>query len=384
MKKTILFLLVFITILFLYGCNKDTTTIKETSEEDLYIVENPESYDELVYNVKEIKAMIGPDSLNHEWLNEMGIYGGDLGMPVKVDDRILYLFGDSFSGENRTGLWFSNFGALSKDFNFDDGITFDSAISKNDTMVSPLVQGKHHDNNAEDKTKEVTKIPTGAIQIGDYVYMFYMSVRYWGGSTGWLVTFNQCVKSNKNDLVNWVDVEGLRWNDEEAYNFGQIYPYADPNSDYIYLYAIPGGRTGSCVLARTTRENFENREKIEYLVDKDTYVKGDSGLEMLKNNPYYIANGRIGEPCVSYNKYLNKYMMIFSSTRNNKSAVYMLLSDSPDKEFTGDHILFDNSKYTYYGGFTIDSMQKFDGKVIYLVSSRWSTYRTYNTLVVFK
>ena len=113
MKKTILFLLVFITILFLYGCNKDTTTIKETSEEDLYIVENPESYDELVYNVKEIKAMIGPDSLNHEWLNEMGIYGGDLGMPVKVDDRILYLFGDSFSGENRTGLWFSNFGALS-------------------------------------------------------------------------------------------------------------------------------------------------------------------------------------------------------------------------------------------------------------------------------
>ena len=91
-----------------------------------------------------------------------------------------------------------------------------------------------------------------------------MSVRYWGGSTGWLVTFNQCIKSHKDDLVDWVEVEGLRWDDEEAYNFGQIYPFDDPLSDYIYFYCIPGGRTESCVLARTTKENFESKNEVEY------------------------------------------------------------------------------------------------------------------------
>ena len=169
MRKGIILLFIVSILLVMAGCKKDTTSITTTNEIDKYTVENRESYDDLVYNVKQISSMIGPDSPNFEWLSEMGIYGGDLGMPVKVDDKILYLYGDSFSGENRTGMWFSNFGALSTDYDFDDGITFDSALSKNGNIVSPLAQGKHHDNNAEDKTKEVTKIPTGGIQIGDYV-----------------------------------------------------------------------------------------------------------------------------------------------------------------------------------------------------------------------
>ena len=82
-----------------------------------------------------------------------------------------------------------------------------------------------------------------------------MSVRYWGANAGWLVTYNQCLKSR--DLETWEKVEGLRWNDDEAYNFGQIYPFDDPNSDYIYLYAIPGGRSGGLVCARVLENEFE-------------------------------------------------------------------------------------------------------------------------------
>ena len=52
--------------------------------------------------------------------------------------------------------------------------------------------------------KEVTKIPTGAITIGDTVYLFYMSVRYWGANAGWLVTYNQCLKSR--DLETWEEI----------------------------------------------------------------------------------------------------------------------------------------------------------------------------------
>lgn len=350
----------------------------------LNLAKNPVSYNEMVYHVEEVASMLGPDSINGEWLAEMGAYGADLGMPVKIGDQIMYLFGDTFSGDNRTGLWNSNFATLSTDFDFSDGITFDSAVSKNGTMIKAVAQGKHNDNDEFDKETEVTKIPTGGIQIGDYVYVFYMSVRYWGTAKGWLITYNQCIKSKIDDLINWEDVESLRWNDEEAYNFGQIYPFKDPKSDYIYLYCIPGGRTESCCLARTKEAYFESRDEIEYLVSEGTWVKGDAGLASLKENPYYIAEGAIGEPCVCYNPYLDKYMLTFTSTRNGKSAVYMLLSDSPDQKFTGDIVLFDNNVFWYYGAFLIPDMMEDNGKTFYIVASRWATYRTYVAKVILK
>ena len=357
--------------------------VAEGASITIKVAKTPVSFDEAVWHVEEIASMLGPDSTN-PWLADMGAYGGDLGMPVKVDDKIIYLFGDTFSGDNRTGLWSSNFAAVSTDYNFADGITFDSAVSKNGIMIKPIAQGKHNDNNEFDKETEVTKIPTGGIQIGEYVYVFYMSVRYWGGSTGWLVTYNQCIKSKSDDLINWEDVTSLRWNDEEAYNFGQIYPFKDPNSDYIYLYCIPGGRTSSCCLARTKAAYFEDRDKVEYLVSKDTWVEGDDGLLALKDNPYYIANGRIGEPCVCFNPYLNKYMLTFTASRGGKSAVYMLLSSSPDQEFTEERILFDNDIFHYYGAFLIPDMLEENGKVFYVVSSRWETYRTYVAKIILK
>lgn len=358
--------------------------VEKGKEIVLNVCKKARSYDDMVFHVEEVASMLGPDSINFELLSEMGAYGADLGMPVKVGDRLMYLFGDTFSGDNRTGLWNSNFAAFSSDFDFSDGIIFDEVLSKNGTMIMSIARGKHQDNDEFDKTVEVTKIPTGAIQIGEYVYVFYMSVRYWGGSTGWLVTYNQCIKASVDDLTTWTDVDNLRFNDEEAYNFGQIYPFKDPNSDYIYLYAIPGGRTQSCVLARTTAENFENKDEIEYLVSEGTWVKGSQGLQSLNTSPYYICKGAVGEVCVSYNAYLGKYMMTFTSNRNGKSAVYMMLSDNPDTEFTGNHILFDNSDFFYYGAFLTQDLMEDSGKTFYIIASRWSTYRTYVAKVVLK
>ena len=176
----------------------------------------------------------------------------------------------------------------------------------------PFAQGLHNAGQIENTGTEVTKIPTGGIRLGDNVYIFYMSIRYLGVSGEWLVTYNQCVKSNINDLFNWENVESLRWNDTEAYNFGQIYPYKDPKSDYVYLYSIPGGRSGRPVVSRVLVSNFENRSEYEYETAPNTWVKGDEGLAILKDNPYYVRDNKATELSICYNEYLKKYMMIYS------------------------------------------------------------------------
>ena len=324
-----------------------------------------------------IGKFTGPESINGEVLNDSGIYGTDLGMSIDLGSEIIYLFGDTFSGEKRTGLWFSNFVARSTDRDFYDNVKFDSVVSRDNGMAQPFAQGAHQQDDKDDLTKEVTKIPTGGIRIGDYVYIFYMSVRYWGVGGEWLVTYNQCVKSRINDLFNWVNVESLRWDEGEAYNFGQIYPYKDPKSDYVYLYSIPGGRSGKPVVSRVLVSNFENRDEYEYQVSANTWVKGDEGLNTLNTTPYYVRDQKASELSVCYNEYLKKYMMVYSIGGN----ATMFTSDTPYGEF-GNPVVLHSAPY--YGTVTSEALLADGGRIIYFPGSYWTEYNTYFIQVVLK
>ena len=318
----------------------------------------------------------GPGSMNEEVLLDAGISGCDLGIPVDLGDEIIYLFGDTFSGEGRTGFWFSNYIAKSKDRTFYDGVTFDSIVTRENGMVLPFAQGAHEDGTIENTGAEVTKIPTGGIKIGEYVYIFYMSVRYWGPNATWLINYNQCIKSK--DLVNWENVENLRWEEDEAFNFGQIYPFKDPKSDYIYLYSIPGGRQGNTVTSRVKIEDFESRSEYEYLVGNDEWIKGDDGLKILKENPYYTTTApKVSEMCVMYNEHLQKYTMIFAQG----GIVYMYESKTP-------YGVFDNPTKLYqgviYGSVTSQTIIEDNGMTIYFPVSNWDVYNTFWIQVRFK
>ncbi len=365
-----------------YKDNNVGDEVKESSKVKIQVSKTKENtvYHEdssIVWYSTEIGKFTGPDSINEEVLIDAGISGTDLGFSIDLGDEIIYLFGDTFSGEKRTGLWFSNFIAKSKDRNFFDNVEFDSVVSRDNGMAQPFAQGAHQQDDEFDKTKEVTKIPTGGIRLGDNVYIFYMSIRYWGVSGEWLVTYNQCVKSNINDLFNWENVESLRWNDDEAYNFGQIYPYKDPKSDYVYLYSIPGGRSGKPVVSRVLASNFENRSEYEYETAPNTWVKGDEGLTTLKDNPYYVRDNKATELSVCYNEYLKKYMMIYSIGGN----ATMFTSDTPYGEFTNPVVLHSAPNY---GCVTSDALLADGGRIIYFPGSYWSVYNTFFIQVVLK
>jgi hypothetical protein len=267
-------------------------------------------------------------------------------------------------------MWYSNFVAISDDKKMHDGIAFSEVVSRPNGMALPFAQGAHQDGNEFDNRVEVTKIPTGAITLGDTVYLFYMSVRYWGASGKWNVNYNQCLKST--DLYTWEEVDGLRWTEELAFNFGQIYPFDDPNSDYIYLYAIPGGRSGGLVCARVLEDEFENKDAYEYEVGPNEWLKGGLGLEALKENPYYLVDPRVAEPCVTYNPYLGKYVFTHSM-----GGSCMFTADKPYEPFKDKVVLVDSQYLGTYGVFTSANLFEENGKVFYIACSRWAEYNVY-------
>lgn len=357
-------------------------SIEKGSMIDLKIAKKPDnslSKDSKVMYVSEVCELTGPTSVNAEDLLAAGIYGTDLGIPVKVGDEMIFLFGDSFSGPNMKGGWKSNFMTKVKDDTYWDDLIMETIVNDRGGAL-PFYEGRHQGGNETDNSVEVTKIPTGGITIGDTVYIFYMSIRYWGVAGSWNVNYNSVVKSNVNDLHNWEEVNELTWTEEQAYNFGQIYPFEDPNSEYIYIYGIPGGRNGACQVGRTTKENFLNFEEYEYLVAEETWVKGSAGLNQLKgDDSYCIIDPIVSEMSVVYNPYLGKYMTVFY--RNSK--LVMMTADTPYSKFGNSVTLLDQTDYNgIYGGFIHPEFLADGGQSFYMTVSCWEVYNVYWVKVV--
>ena len=354
-----------------YENNSANEVVEKESTINVQVAAMPEnavSFDDSVMYVSRIDNLTGKDSVNNsEILFNAGIMGTDLGFSFDFKGQTVFLFGDTFGGENRQGMWYSNFVAISDDKEMYDGIAFSEVVSRPNGMALPFAQGAHQDNNEFDNSVEVTKIPTGAVTINDTVYLFYMSVRYWGASGRWNINYNQCLKST--DLYTWEEVEGLRWTEELGINFGQIYPLDDPNSDYIYLYGIPGGRFGNMVCGRVLKSEIENFEQYEYQVDDNVWAKGSQGLAQLQSNPYYLTEGRAAEPCICYNPYLGKYMFL-----NSVDGVWMYLGDTPYQKFEERVKLMEGSYAGIYGPATSTNLFEENGKAFYLVGSNWGIY----------
>ena len=352
------------------------------SSVDVLIAEKPanaKTKDDRIMYISEVCKLTGPDSCNYDDLIAAGIYGTDLGIPVKVGDEIIMLFGDSFSSAGMRGAWKSNFITKVTDNTYHDDLIMETIVNDRGAAL-PFYEGRHEGGNETDNSVEVTKIPTGGITIGDTVYIFYMSIRFWGDGGYWNVNYNGVVKSSVNDLKNWTEVTGLTWTEEEAPNFGQIYPFEDPNSDYIYLYGIPGGRQGGCTLGRTTKENFLNKNEYEYLVGNDKWEKGASGLAKLKgDNAHFVIGPSVSELSVVYNEYLGKYMTVFYRA----GKLVMLTSDTPYSKFSNAVTLLDQTDYNgIYGGFLHPEFLADGGQSFYMTVSCWDVYNVYWVKVV--
>ena len=347
--------------------------------------EDAKNYDnEVVKYSSYIEKTTGPESVNADILTAAGQSGTDLGIPFELPDgRVMLLYGDTFSAPNMGGMWRSNFMAITSDKDLTDGLNFDSVVTNDIGALQPFAQGAHQNGSEENIGTEVTKIPTGGISIGNDVYMFYMSIRYWGVAGSWLVTYNQCLKATDSTYTEWVDVPSLRWKEEEFYYGGQIFPYEDPKDEnHIYFISIPGGRNSGAVMFRVTKENFENRDEYEYLVAEDTWVKGDEGMSQLNEDPYFIVDPSCSEPSVMYSEYLDKYMVCTAKG----SGISILLADEITGPYDDLYTVIEGSDYPgMYGGFATHLFQDSDGQRIYLqLSQRTPIYNTSLIEVVFQ
>ena len=210
-----------------------------------------------------------------------------------------------------------------------------------------------------------------------------MSIRYWGVGGDWRVTYNQCLKADDSTYKSWSNVESLRWDEDELYYAGQIYPFNDPKDDeHIYFTSIPGGRNNGAVMFRVDKDKFENRDEYEYLTSKNTWTKGDDGMKKLNDNPYFIMSPGVSEPSIVYSEYLDKY--VFATLKG--SNIVFGVSDNVCGPYNETYPVVSSSDFPgLYGGFVHSKFMDSDGQRMYIQLSRWTPiYNTYLVEVVLK
>jgi len=370
------------------------------------------SYADEVKNVSFVSTITGAASKSKT--DEMTVGGCDLGFPIynETNDTMYMAFGDTFTSPLQSGRWRSNVLAKSTDTNFADGLDIDSFVSSPSGIAKPAIEGHHVDR------LEMTKIPTGGIEIDGTMYMFYFSKYSWNVNSNISMNYGGAVKSVDNG-ENWSRVYDMTWvnhitddlsvdqaqvaniqtliNEDvdlganggsvdlahhEGYDFTQIFP-KDGGDGYIYMFGEGGYRSQGLKLARVAKANIETFDEYEYFTgyddsDAPIFVKGRAGLDAMKdNNDSYIIGATFGEMSLVYNAFLGKWMA-FSVTYSagSSGALY----------FTADNIYGPYSQYgvllfpptnavtpqsSIYAPLTHEKWQENDGQTFYLAISTW-------------
>ena len=375
---------------------------------------------------------------------QWNVGGTDLGFPIynSKNDTMYYAFGDTFGDPGQTTMWRSNTLAMSRDFDFSDGIAIEDYY-KGPTGIAKAVIDGYHNLNAG---YEATKIPTGGIEVDGNLYLFYMSIRQWDG---WIVNYNGAVKSADNGQT-WQRVYDMTWpvtdgttevganvgvTDPSRYesgpfaftpeqiaedtlrlanqtvsqldreptepdyvtlegrsapNFGQIFPI-DGKDGYIYILGIPGGRSMGVKLGRVKKENIEHFDQYEYFTGKDesgapVFVQGKEGLAaILDKDTGVIIEAPCGELSFAYNAYLGKWVSVNSIDKEGKGLT-MRVADALWGDWSEPYKICDSDDFqpiaegVSYGGQIHEKLTEENGKIFYIVVSQWMP--TYNSCLI--
>lgn len=432
-NKIINIILSLVIALSFFACEKPEDNIQPPSPRDALWI-----YSDMVEYSKYVELMTGENSPNRTTQWDMG--GTDLGFPIynSINNKMYYAFGDSFSDPGQTSRWRSNTLAISEDYDFSDGITINDYY-KGATGIAKAVIDGHH---TLTYGYEVTKIPTGGIEVNGNIYLFYMSIRQWDG---WIVNYNGVVKSSDNGLSwerlydltwavtdgiteigdnvgidpnrylngeyalssqtvaadtlllanqtinlsdrNYTEVDYISLEGRAAPNFGQIFP-VDGKDGYIYILGIPGGRGRGTKLGRVLKADIEKFEEYEYFIGKNDnnepqFIKGREGLAAIfDNEDSFIIPQPCGELSVMYNNYLNKWMFVNSI---GQGLNFRLADNLWDRWSTEQTILYSDDLQPInigvtYGGQIHEKLTEEDGRTFYIILSQWMP--TYNSSVI--
>ena len=368
-----------------------------------------------------IGQITGEDCDNKTY-SRFNVGGCDLGIPVynSKNDTMYVFFGDTFMSHTQmSGDWRSNVCLTSKDFDLHDGLTFDGAImdKEKENCARAIIDGLHQDG------VEVTKIPTGGIEINGNLYMFFFDKNSWSVGKQYSMNYGGCVKSTDNGKT-WEKFYELTWADHlevqktgqlsktklewlinldidnkesdksgdiditehVGYYFTQIAP-VDGKDGYVYILGEGGYRETGIKLGRVKKENFEKFNEYEYFVGTEAngnpvWEKGFQGLETADySDDAFIINAKCGEHSVMYNEFLKKWLVTYLGT----SGIVMRIADNIYGPYSREIPILEYSDVgqvcpkgyqltSIYGGFMNEEWTEGNGRVMYVTFSQYKPF----------
>lgn len=329
----------------------------------------PQEKQLVVYDVKRVARLTGKSTIEENLPNpnrtdeRFNLGGTDLGIAWDMGKgKTGFFFGDSYGsdfkqvkagGPGNAGNWRSNVLAISTDNQLEDGITFDTMISKQ-VIYSPHIT---------DGTGSHTAIPTAAIHIGEKDYVHYMDVRKWGNAGNWTTNFSALYSSKDGGKV-WLPCKEVRF--AALSNFAQV-GYAKKDG-YVYMMGTKPGRSGGAYLSRFKQNDILNQAEYEYWNKIEGWKKGDESQASL------TIDAPVGELSIAYHTGLKKWLLTYLN--GQKGDLVIRYATEINGKWSEEQTLVSGKEYHgLYGAFIHPA--KLDGNDLYFTMSLWWPYNVF-------
>jgi D-arabinan endo alpha-(1,5)-arabinofuranosidase len=321
-----------------------------------------------------VAALTGTQSIN-ETEARYQVKGTDLGI-MWTDERgqILTAFGDTFgTGWNGFGSgspvdpatvdWRSNTLARSNDHNPANGMSFDFVTDRTG-HAKELLSSLKQDG------VEITKIPTGGVNVGGCDYLAYMSVRKFTEPAHWITNYSGVAYSDDHGQT-WKDVPGARRPNTTALDDKfQMIAYARRDG-FVYAFGTPNGRFGDAHVARVPEQRLLDTSAYEYWTGA-SWQQGSSTIAAP------IVAGPVGELSVRYDPALKSWEMMTITTWETgnvekvRGAIVVRLAPQPTGPWGAPITVATYREYpSLYGGFLHPDSK---GSDIYFTMTQYDRY----------
>lgn len=310
--------------------------------------------------------LTGEDALNDTTV--VNVYGADVGLMVEWQDRLHFIFGDTFGPDNWD--WRSNTMAYTLDTDPSDGIILTDWITDNVThFAKELIHSLKVDE------VEMTVIPTAAYSSGVCLYVYYMSVNTWGEHGDW--TSNNASIAYSFDGHTFFKATNMSWSGTSNFiEWGLIKgdDSAPSTGGYLYFLTTGSGRFHDCFLVRVPENHILNQSSYQYYIglgagDVPTWSSNQEDAQPVLEAP-------MGEISVMWNTYLGKYMVL--NLDDVQKQILIRTADSPWGPWSAPRIIIQRPEYVGFYAPNIDPLLVEDGgRIVYFTMSLWFEYNVY-------
>jgi len=310
------------------------------------------------------------------------IYGFDAAYSIPLDDRILWLFGDTFIEQDKNEM-ISNSAIFTEFFDPDEGPLNTKVRVNLEGCPVPII-----DCTPKEAKMKYRIWPLHGLQLDHKVYIYYAMVKVIPGEqfpyrsfafnfevVGTGLADYDPILDESNRLLK--DGSYIWWDKNEG-NFGGAIIEV---GDYIYIFGAENVGSGkkSTKLSRVKKENIKDRSKYKYLKSFKPAWTSDirEAIKIVDNVPCEMS--------VSYNEHLNKYLVVHSLV--SKNSIILKLSDNvwgPYESYCNIPIKRTLKKALRYAGKEHSEFAKENGRIIYVTYVESEIYWPHLLKIEFK